>query len=432
MRLSTGQSAIIVALLFVYFILFYLVFTHQYRLDFSSLYSACLALSAGENPYQVLLTTYLSTVKKLPVNLNPPIVLWLINPLSRFHYDTAVVVWSGVSFILGLIGAGIAFQATFSRLFLRKNGLNLLFIYLSAFCVLMDTAIAQLGSLVLFLLMFGYHLYIRNKDISAGIIWGIVIALKFFPALLFIYVLIQKRYRVFISLLTVFVGMGLIPLLVYGPVIYTQYFSMLSRVAWYGDSWNASIYGFIFRLFVDIQDKTQSLLFVKSLYVVLLGLFLGWTISIIRRDTKNKANHPAFCMTLVMMLLLSPLGWLYYFPLLIFPLSITWKVAAYEKNKSSKAIMTWLICLFLINFPMDYITAYKMPSFIGKLGYFSFHFYGLLLLAYMTSKVKIYHDEEKKIAEAAYYFFPIYVVIFSYGLLVLVISFGMRWFSNIL
>ena len=166
------KKSLVLFFLCLYGVLFYFILTYQYRLDFSSLYTACQTLAQGDNPYRVLLTTYLPTVKKLPANLNPPTVLMLFSALSHLQYDKAVAIWSIISFILGLIGATIAFKYAFSATFLKKNGIYLYLLYVSFYAPITDTAIAQLGALLLFCIMCGYHFYMKRRDYSAGNFWG--------------------------------------------------------------------------------------------------------------------------------------------------------------------------------------------------------------------------------------------------------------------
>lgn len=422
---SKRQTLLFSMLLGIYGLLFYFVFTYQFRFDFSSFYTSSHTVAAGDNPYQVLLTTYLPTVKKLAANLNPPIALWLLSPLSKLNYDTAMILWSLLSFVLGLIGAGIAFSYAFSAEFLKKNRLNLYLMYLSSFFTLMDTAIGQMGSLLLFFLMLGYHFYYKKQDVLAGIIWAVIIAIKLFPGLLFVYTLINKRYKISITMVLVLLCAWLIPLCVYGQIVYKQYYSMISHVLWYGDSWNASIYGFIFRVFVDVQDKTQSLGFVKLLYLILFSASFVAYVHLVNKNKQNNVNHQGFCLTLCMMLLMSPFGWLYYFPVLIFPLALTW-LAASQEAQATKAIFIWLLGLFLLNFPMDYIASRNMHSLAGKLTVYSFHFYGLLLMTYLTSKIHLAQANADRKITINYYLLSVLYIIFSFIIIVLIISFVKR------
>jgi alpha-1,2-mannosyltransferase len=121
-----------------------------------------------------------------------------------------------------------------------------------------------------------------------------------------------------------------------------------------------------------------------------------------------------------MMLLLSPFGWLYYFPILTLPLAITWSRA---RQAGFASATVWVLCLFFLNFPMDYIPANKMQSLLAILSFHSFHFYGLLLLLYLTKQTKtVTHATTEIITD----FTPIFVIIFSFVLAVMMISFWMR------
>lgn len=384
-HLQIGLSIILVS---TYLLIFYFDFTNKYRPDFTAFYSASLALIAGANPYLSLLANYLPKPVMIGANLNPPIVLLIFSPVAHLGYYTSLAIWSFISIILSLIGAGISFKLTFSSAFLKKYQPLLYLIYLSLFATLMNTAVAQLGSVLLFFLMLGYYFYLKDRDILAGLTWGFIIAAKLFPGLLFFFALKQRRYKLVFIMAGSFFIAWLIPLIIYGSRIYTQYFSMMHYVLWYGDSWNGSVYGFIFRLFIDAKDSTQSLWSIQLLYICLFSLLLFWYLLQLKKSNNHKTNHQPFCLSLVMMLILSPFGWLYYFPMLCFPLTLSWLNINNNKTLTNKIRIYWLFSLFLINFPMDYLHAHKMPYFIDRFLFYSFYFFGLLLLAYTFSKQK--------------------------------------------
>ena len=369
-----------------YTVLFYLIFTNHDALDFSIFYSSCQTLTAGKNPYHILSISNLLAATILPANLNPPILLLMLCPFTYFNYSFALALWIVLSLILGLIGAWIAFKQTFSAHFLKKNGFYVCLIYLSFFATLMSTALGQLGGLMLFLMLSGYHFYLKNHDYTVGILWGTIIALKLFPALLFVFVLVQKRFRVGIVMLGVFLLLSFLPLFIYGSQIYTQYFAMMSQVKWYGKSWNGSLFGILFRVFSNITGHEQNFLLV--LYITLFGLMTILYVLKMIKIEQTKIVHQSFCLTLVMMLLLSPFGWLYYFTLLTFPLALTWSY--YVNNDGSDSGTTsleklmWFLCVIFINLPINNIPLSIMPSLTGKLTIYSFNFYGLMLLLYLT------------------------------------------------
>lgn len=419
------KMGMLLLLLWIYALSIYFVFT--YRIDFSSLYAACKFLVDGANPYQALFSTFLPKVQKLPANLNPPIVLLLFSPLAHLNYNSASAIWSIISFLLGITGAGIAFKYAFSPTFLKKNSHYLYFIYLASFATISNTVLSQLGGLLLFCMMFGYHLYMKQRNYSAGILWGIIIAMKLFPALIIVYAFAQKRYRVCVTILGVTCLLWLLPLLVYGMDVYTYYFSMMRKVLWYGDSWNASIYGMLFRLFGGRDYPLADLLSVNIAYGIIFALTFLLYVKRILTIEKEKIVHQSFCLTLVMMLLLSPLGWLYYFPLLILPLALTWQMSVHKKTKPAKMVLLWFLCLFLINFPMNYIRSDKIVSIVGKLTLYSFHFYGLLLLLYLTTKIK-WHKEALTGSSVATSFTSVFAVILTFEIIIIILNFSRQIF----
>ncbi|KTD05982.1 hypothetical protein Lgra_2759 [Legionella gratiana] len=412
------------ALFSIYCVLLYFILTHHQKLDFSSFYSTVHALLQGENPYKNLTASYLPTNNQLSANLNPPIVLWLFNPLGYLSYSNALLVWSVLSLILGFLGAVIVFRYAFSAAFLQKNYLNVSLLYFAFFATLMNVTTLQLGTLLFFLIMVGYYFYLHHSDYLAGVFWGMIIAIKLFPALLFFYALKQKRFKVLGVMLITLVIAWLIPMWVYGGTIYKQYYAMMSGVFWYGDGWNASIYGFICRLF-HCYGTEKHLLLIDVLYLSCFCILIIWYLKTLGPNEHAPVNHQPFCLTLAIMLFLSPLGWVYYFPLLVLPLILTWFVALHDKD--TKMMFLWLLCFFLINFPMDYVKTQDMPNFWGRMSFFSSYFYGLLLLIYLLGKrKKIYGNNEFQVNESKNQFMPVIIIILAFGLSIPTICFVMR------
>jgi hypothetical protein len=348
--------------------------------------------------------------------------------LAQFSYIHALIIWAVFSFILGIIGAFIVIYYAFSSSFLKKNRVYVWLFYFAFFPSVINIISLQFGSILLFFIMLGYYFYLNNRHYLAGLCWGIIIAVKLFPALLFCYVVQQKRFKVFWTMLFTLVIAFLIPLWMYGPIIYKQYYAMMKGVLWYGDNWNASIYGFLFRLFVD--TKYLNLIEGKLLYVFLfLLLFLGYVRTLGPKEN-NPPNHQPFCLTLVMMLLMSPLGWAYYFPLLIFPLALTWFVVLEQREFTIKPLLIWFFSLFLINFPLDYVHTEKMTHFFARITFYSSYFFGLLLLTYLVGKEqKIYGNNDLKITNWHHDLMPVLCIILFFGLAIPAGFFALRAFK---
>ncbi|PWY55341.1 hypothetical protein DGG96_11965 [Legionella qingyii] len=419
----------ILLLLSFYCLLSYFIFKHYQRIDFSSFYLSSQAFLKGENPYINFFTTYLSSVKILPANLNPPFVLWSFSFLTHFSYSNALLFWFFFSFILGIIGITITFYYAFSMRFLQKNYVNLYLLYFAFFPTLMNFVTQQFGCILLFFIMLGYYFYLNRRDYFAGILWGIIIAIKLFPGLLFFYVLKQRRQRVLLSMFVTLLIAVFIPTLVYGPVIYNQYFKMMSNVFWYGDDWNASIYGFIFRLFFggEILPNMSYLVPINLVYGILFVMLLLWYWQNLGPTDNDRINHQPFCLTLAMMLLMSPFGWVYYFPLLILPMTLIWFAALEKQNTPTKTMIIWLLCLFLINFPVDYVNSKEMHNLLVRISFFSTFFYGLLLIIYLlVQRKEIYGNNEIQCDGVKHYSISAINSIFIFGVFVPIIYYLVR------
>jgi hypothetical protein len=369
----------------VYCALLYTIITCQYNSDFASFYSSALSARQGTNPYQTVFTSFLPIKTQSLINLNPPIILLLFYPLTYFSYPVALDIWLVLSIILGLIGAWFTFNIAFTPNFVRKNWLSLYTIYLFFFFTLICLSTNQVGTLLLLCLMLGYHFYLKNDDYPAGILWGFIIALKLFPGLLFFYVLRQKRIKLLAIMLTTIAFCFLIPLLVYGPQIYSQFYQVMIGIEWYENPWNASVLAFIHRIFMEIQHID----WIMPTYIIVLFISLvGYLWSLSTSDDPENKNHQPFCLTLVMMLILSPLGWIYYFPILLFPLMLLWASFLKEKEHLSQAAKIWLTSLFLLNFPTASITTMQAVHYDDKTSLIPFYFLGLVTLIYLLTVKK--------------------------------------------
>lgn len=373
----------IMLLVCLYGLLFYFVFTHPIVIDYSSFYSSTQALLQGENPYQSLYTTYFPTLKQVSINLNPPIVLMMFIPFAKMSYSASLMLWSLMSLILGLISVSLTFSLSFTPAFLKQHRAALYALYFAFAPTLINTSIGQLGNVIAFLIVAGYYFFTKKRENMAAILWGTIISMKFFPALLFFFALQQHRYKMMAIMAATILTISAIPGFIYGMHIYTDYFSMLSKVPWYGNNWNGSMIGFLFRILAGPVPDPSDCLLIKYLYIPFFLCTLAWYLHILFAPAHEK-NHQAFALTLVMMLLMSPLGWIYYFPLISLPLCLTWSEANHPHAKKLFPCI-WILCLFFINFPINYVPVKHIVTFIEILSLQSFYFYGLCLLAYLLT-----------------------------------------------
>jgi len=96
----------------------------------------------------------------------------------------------------------------------------------------------------------------------------------------------------------------------------------MQSVYWYASSWNASFLGFFVRLFggYDINTPLISLPIISYplYFLTALATLFGLIKFILRNPNLSfiDKTDQDFSIVIICMLLLSPLGWLYYFPFL--------------------------------------------------------------------------------------------------------------------
>lgn len=422
MRLSWQLVFLTTLIAIIYGWLLYLQLTMQLRLDFSSFYASALAYTNNTNPFGNLNATFLATPVVVPANLNPPAFLALISPITHLPFLSALPLWFIVSLILGALGAMLCVYLIMPKACFKRNALTFVLFYFAMFATLMNTSIGQIGNLVFFSTVSGYYFFLRRKEYWAGLLWGFIIAIKLFPGLLFLFVLSQKRYKVFFTMCVTCLFLTLLPLLSKGTEVYFMYLNMLSRNTWYGSSWNGSLFGLGFRLLVN-----QPMVVASSICYGLSLLLLVWYIKKLAWLAKNNNScHPAFALTIIMMLLLSPLGWLYYFSLLLIPLVIIWQTLN-QQSVSIKSQGFWALTLLLINFPTGNTQAQHMDSLLYKLTYYSIYFYGLLVLLFLW--LTLFKTSPQQIPKSMYskegekvYLYPV-IISLSLGLFVVLANF---------
>lgn len=372
----------LILLLLLYAVIFYLQYHHQILVDFSSLYFSSQALSQGDNPYQVFSPAFFSIEHKLPYNLNPPVVLWLFQIFLPLGYNKAFIAWTVLSSIAGIKAADITYTIIKEQqaIFITKRVYFL--IYFSFFPVLMNSLNSQFGFIVACFILLGYQYSTQNKPIQAGFVWGIIAALKLFPLLLLVFALLNRQIKLSLVFFCAFLTLFFLPVWMDGVNNYCIYYKLLHRILWYGDNWNASLYGLLFRIFADpIHSQLHQLIYIKAAYYCLF--LLGFISYFLRSKSFIKQKNPlaAFNLTLAMMLFLSPLAWLYYLPILLLPCILLWSELQSGCTRINRfaCIRAYSAFIFLAC-PIVYIWSFNMSNVLLRLTVFSCHFYGLFLL----------------------------------------------------
>jgi alpha-1,2-mannosyltransferase len=267
-------------------------------------------------------------------NLNPPFFVALTTPFTLLDYPQALWAWSLISIISGVWALMLIFKSDASP---TTSAITKTLIGLAFFAYYPTFANSSYGQLTLFLLLDVTlaWLALRNgKNRSAGCWLGAAASIKPFFGLFLIALLISRNWRAVSAFIAAcgfsFIAGGLLA----GFSAYTVYMTILSDVHWLATSWNGSYAGFFTRLFGGPVNKTwldapmlaRGLSAMCSLATV--GVLAGLVFKLSKSAEQKLYADALVALTIPAMLLLSPLGWSYYFPLLLISFVVIWNLTA--------------------------------------------------------------------------------------------------------
>ncbi len=277
--------------------------------DFGSFVASARAAKEGLNPYgiyELTLHVELPGFESWNPNLNPPIsaLLFQLFDIADPHVSYRIWRWISIAF----------YAATVVLLVRRFAGVQAVIVALWAFALAGFWDTLFLGQIYLPLVFAGvaaWMLLERGNGLAAGILIGIIVSMKpnflVWPALLFL----SGYYRpALIASITAGI-ISAIPLLVYGPEVYRQWFELVAsdrERAFFLT--NGSFAGLAARAGMPVLGLILSL-------ALLAGLAL-W--AFLRRPDVLVAS----ALALVAALLASPLGWIHYTLFLLPVLLMHW------------------------------------------------------------------------------------------------------------
>lgn len=420
-----------------------MVYTHTllisshylYHTDFFKFYQSARFYFSGQNIYDQVIyplnayevTIWHSKFLLLNKDLNPPFFTILLLPTAWLSYSSALMSWFVFSVVTMI--AGILLVLKLSPMLWHNKAQRLwaltgLVLYFPNY---LNLYIGQLSSLLLLLTILSLHACRDNKHRIAGILLGFALSIKLFFGIFLILFVVRKQWRVLRYMIATCVICSVIALWFFGINTYRQYFFNLKHIYWYSGNWNGSLLGFLTRLFggnhegnyavFNLPQLTQPVYLILS-FLLLIGFVLilhsaqkaKATVNDSRRlhvsHAENMTNNPhdtavnilneniiiqatklnyrdeldwQFSLVIVLMLLVSPLGWVYYFGLLIIPfitiIRLNENLAQFNRN----LILLSLIIL-LSSIPAHYRFPMEITQPLMVFTWASYYFYALMLL----------------------------------------------------
>jgi alpha-1,2-mannosyltransferase len=271
-------------------------------------------------------------------NLNPPFFIALIAPFALLEYPKAWWLWSLASIISGIWALMLTFKSNASP---TTSATIKALIGLGFFAYFPTFANSSYGQLTLFLLLNVTlaWLALRNgKNKTAGCWLGLAASIKPFFGLFLIALLISRNWRAVSAFIAICGFSFLVGGMLAGFSAYSAYLAILSKVDWLATPWNGSYSGFFIRFFggpvnkawIDAPMLARGLPAICSLAT--MGVLAMVVFKLAKSSDRKLYADALVAITIPAMLLISPLGWNYYFPLLIISFVVIWNLTADSPN----------------------------------------------------------------------------------------------------
>jgi hypothetical protein len=337
--------------------------------DFAQDVAAARIVRAGGDPYasnfaaihaQVL---GISSVDGYPFLPHPPFVIALSWPFGRMTFGVAALWWFvgslACSFVLAIVLSGFARNQTNFSLPPSADA----FLYFGGLLlwppVLYNLEKGQFSILIAMLIAIGWVRLSRCDSAVGGICTGLAAALKLFPALLGIYLLIRRRWSALWFLLTA-VAASSLPLLWIGWRAMPEFVAQSAGNLSYWQTWPAVTYslrGVVARVLIGSNwsvavahaPKAASAIVVMS-SVVLVALAVHTTL---RHVGRRDADDLLFAIWCTLLLPLNPLSMGHNGVLLALPIVLIGRALVTDPSTSLKVL--WVAGCVLVSIPRQTI-----------------------------------------------------------------------------
>lgn len=328
-------------------------------------------------------------------NLNPPVFILLTAPLAWLSFQSAWMLW----FCLSL--ACLAGSVEFIRREQLIPGGTVMFCAVSqAFLLYVPTLasffLGQVTFQVMLAVVLGWRALRHGRDWAAGAWLGLAVSVKPFVGLLAVGLFLLGNKRALMAMLLAGLACGALGWLAGGWEAYRDYLEALRTISWQAASWNTSFAGFFSRPlggsrnipWIDAPAWARGLTDLAALAVL-----VTYALSIRRLLALSAAPRADWLLALSLpaMLLISPLGWLYYFPLLLLTALGVWRAGgAMKQPRRFRAAL--VATLVLSSIPSGMISAKHNNDpldWFGATGFYTVALAQLFVLAVMAARQQI-------------------------------------------
>jgi alpha-1,2-mannosyltransferase len=345
--------------------------------DFFINYTAASVLSQGGNIYDAVSLREASQAMKAPLisfdfgslcctYVTPPFHAVLLLPLVPLGYDKARVVLLFVNNLLLFSSLAVIVLPSGANLLRLPQILLAVLLVVTFEPVYVSLQLGQVDFLLLFLITMCFWAHKTGRDVAAGIFLGLGAAIKLTPAILMLYFLWKRQFRVLVPAVVVVLVSGIVSWVVVGQEAFFSFWTCVLPALLKGSAFfqNQSLSGFFSRLFVDPSfyyslgefpslAQPRMLSAAASIAVLAIGAFVT------REEvSRNSVRfNMEFSLAIVTMLLVSSIAWEHYFVWLLLPFLVllTPDLKSYfTPGQHLSILVTAFLAFLVISVPSDW------------------------------------------------------------------------------
>jgi len=345
-----------------------------------------------------------------------PAYLWIFRPLASLDFPTASRVWLAINALLTLACFWLLWSAR--RLPALSGQLKawrmawFAFLVLTLQPTLSNLWHGQVTALIFACFCLSYWLLHRGRFMAAGLVLGLIVPFKFYPALFILYFAWRRNWRIVAGTLVGALIILFISLLTVGWEGNVAYFQVVvSELGGGGIPAfnNESISGFLLHAFTmgDVYSwlDIEVPLWLTGLRVGLVLLMVGAVLLALRRRPSAttdavSAQELDLALVIFVMLLVSPITWYHTYMWLLLPLTILFDNLLLAPRLNVRHIAWLAVAYGLIAFQGVVVLRPLAAQFLQDVRILrlllSQSFFGAVLLLGLTLKLRLQARGSKK------------------------------------
>jgi hypothetical protein len=266
-----------------------------------------------------------------------PVYAWIFRPLAGLPFTTATRLWLIVNMALTLVSIGLLYLARpwqVDRVVGRWRFAWIVFLALTFQPVLDNMWHGNISALIFACFCLSYWLLRRDRSFLAGLALGVIMPLKFYPALFLLYFAWRRNWRFVAGSVVSSAAILALSLWTGGLPGNLEYFQMVwaqLRGGGIPAFNNQSIDGFLLHALtrgdVNAWEAVSVPVWLTFARLALILATVGATVWVLRRRPE-RTNNPLLAqdldlaLVICVLLLTSPITWYHYYIWLLFPLII--------------------------------------------------------------------------------------------------------------